>query len=524
MASIVEPDAALLDGCDREPVHLIGHIQSHGLLFALSEPDFMVRQVSANVEAVLGLPVDDVLECSLEAVLGRRQYPMFCFGLGLDVSSPLRVTVGSRGLLMNCIAHRHDGVLIAEFEPVAGAHSLPTSELAGNIEMLLNRMDRAADILDYAAVAAGEIARLSGFDRVMVYRFDSDWHGEVIAEVGGVPEPGVPSQISYLGLHFPATDIPAQARRLFLTNAVRSIADVASAPVPILPQIGPGTGRPLDMTHAFLRSSSLVHIEYLRNIGVQASLTVSIVVEERLWGLVACHHHTPRIVDYSIRGVCELIGRNLALQVALRQATAARHARGIARKVLDDYIGPEEAPNAGVDAASFRGAPFLELLDADGLVSRLNGVVSSQGVTVAEEALLPVISKLRALSAFGIASSDRLAEHDASAAAYASEVSGALLVELSKRSGDYLLFLRREQVMTVNWAGNPDKAASADPAGRLHPRTSFAQWQQTVRGRSRPWTELERETARLLRGELLHIRDTQRLLELEQRIRQKKPS
>jgi light-regulated signal transduction histidine kinase (bacteriophytochrome) len=206
------------------------------------------------------------------------------------------------------------------------------------------------------------------------------------------------------------------------------------------------------------------------------------------------------------------------LQVALREATAARHSRQNCRTLLDDYIGRAEASAGGVDAASLRDARFLELLDADGLVLRLNGVLSFQGVTLPETSLLPVIEKLRTLSAIGIASSDELAELAPSAAAFASDVSGALLIELSKRSGDYLLFLRRELVATVNWAGNPDKTATADAAGKLHPRTSFAQWQEIVHGRSRPWTEVERETARLLRRELLHIRDAQRLLELEERV------
>jgi light-regulated signal transduction histidine kinase (bacteriophytochrome) len=329
----------------------------------------------------------------------------------------------------------------------------------------------------------------------------------------------VPSHISYLGLHFPASDIPEQARRLFLSNPLRSIADVDAVPVPIVPEFDPETGAALDMTHAFLRSASPIHIEYLQNIGVGSSLSVSIVVDERLWGLVACHHQTPRPMDCSIRSLCELIGRSLALQLALREATAARFARSISRARIDDFIVRSEAADGPVDAASLHAGGFLELFDADGMISRLGGVVSFEGVTVPEHAIAPIIEKLRARSVFGIAGSDELAEVDERAKSWAGDVSGALLIEMSKRSDDYVLFLRRELVATVNWAGNPDKSATADANGKLHPRTSFAQWQQIVRGRSRPWTELERETARIVRRELLHLRDAKRLLELEDRFR-----
>jgi light-regulated signal transduction histidine kinase (bacteriophytochrome) len=418
---------------------------------------------------------------------------------------------------MNCVAHRQDDVLIVEFEFVEGAHSLDPSELAGNIQILLTRMERATDVLDYARVAASEVQRLSGFDRAMVYRFDRDWNGEIIAEAGAVDEPDLPRRLSYLGLRFPASDIPAQARHLFLTNAVRAIADLESAPVPVVPVIGPLTGRPLDMSHTFLRSASAVHVEYLRNMGVRSSLAVSIVVEEKLWGMIACHHHSPRPVDSLTRSVCEMIARNLALQVALRDAAAARASRAASRELLEDYVELMEESEAPIDAQAFHGARFLDLVDADGMVSRVGGVVSSQGVSVPEASLQAVIAKLRSLATRGVASSENLRALDASAASYASDASGALFIGLNERSGDYLLFLRRELVETVLWAGDPDKTktVSADASGKLHPRTSFAAWKETVRGQSSPWTERDLENARFLREQLRHIQDAQRLRKLE---------
>jgi len=341
----------------------------------------------------------------------------------------------------------------------------------------------------------------------MVYRFDAQWNGEVIAETRCVPDPVDFLHYSFLGLHFPAEDIPAQARQLFLTNPVRTIADIESTPVPIVPQLSPSTGRALDLTYSVLRSVSPVHVEYLRNMGVRSSLTLSIIVDERLWGLVACHHHAPRPVDCSTRLTCELIAQNLAVHVALRNADEARRKRQISLELLDSYTRGANAHNDAVDAESLREAGFLELLDADGLVSRIGGITTADGVTVADGSLHAVVGSLRARALRGIASCEDLSALAASAGARAA--GGALFIEISRHDGDYLMFLRSELVKTVSWGGNRDESF-ADTEGRLHPRSSFAQWRQTVLGRSTPWTELQLEAARFLRAELIHSRDAQR--------------
>jgi chemotaxis family two-component system sensor kinase Cph1 len=349
----------------------------------------------------------------------------------------------------------------------------------------------------------------------MVYRFDAEWNGEVIAEALA------PRTVSYLGHRFPASDIPAQARQLFLVNPLRAIADTGSAPVPIVPEIGPLTRKPLDLSRSFLRSASPVHIEFLRNWGVQSSMTASIIVDGRLWGMLACQHSAPRHVDCSTRSICELVGRNLGLQIALRNSNAALQERLSSRALLESYMTGIEACKSLVDAESFRRARLLDLLDSDGLVSRIDGIVSSQGVTVPETLLLAVIGKLRSLSVRGIASSNALGTLEVSAESYASTVSGALYIGLSSsEDGDYLLLVRRELVETITWAGNPANAVSFDAEGKLHPRTSFAAWKETMRGHARLWTELELESARFLREQLLHLRDAQKLKKFEERARQ----
>ncbi len=496
------------DDCAREPIHIIGHIQSHGLLFALSEPDLIVQQVSANVADLLGTAVDSVLGGAFETLLGARQFAFFRSNAIVEdagLGKPFRVNFGHGGELeMNGVAHRQDGVLIAEFELLKDVHSLGPIDLAAHIQAPLARMQKASDIESLARIAVSEIQRLSGFDRVMVYQFDEAWNGVIVAEhAGGSP-------VSYLGLHFPASDVPAQARKLFLTNFLRTLADVGSAPVPIVPAVGPLTGRPLDLTRSFLRSASPVHIEYLINMGVRASMTISIVVEERLWGMIACHHNTPRAVDCATRSVCELVGGMLATQMALMIDKVKLQEWRLSRKILEKYMAGIEASNLLFEAHPFQSAQLLDLFDADGLISSLDGVISYRGKTVALESLLPVLGKLQKFAARGVASSNTLCAFDPAASSYATNVSGALYVLLGEVSGDYVLLLRQDLVQTVVWGGNPDKALHTDAAGKLRPRSSFAAWQETVRGVSRPWTEVQLENARFLREQQIRLREARR--------------
>jgi light-regulated signal transduction histidine kinase (bacteriophytochrome) len=200
-------------------------------------------------------------------------------------------------------------------------------------------MEAASNIVELSQIAAGEIRRLSGFNRVMVYRFDEEWNGEVIAD------DVIASPISYLGLRFPASDIPPQVRQLFLINPLRMIADVDATPVGIVSANEPLTGRPLDLSHSVTRWPAPVHLEYLRNMGVQASLTISIIVERRPWGLITCHHREPRRLDRSTRSVCELIGEAFASQVNLRIDNEALQARLTSRKMLETCMAEIGRPN-----------------------------------------------------------------------------------------------------------------------------------------------------------------------------------
>ena len=505
-----------LDRCAQEQIQIIGQIQPHGLLFALSEPELIVQQVSANISAFLGISPESVLDRPFEIVLGAQLFEVFNPQIRSDagLAAPsFHIPQRGSAVEVRCIAHRQDGVLIVELEPTEGAHSLTPLDFDAHIRLPLSRMRAASDILELARVAASETRELSGFDRVMVYRFDKDWNGEVIAEsVGGSP-------VSYFGLRFPASDIPAQVRQLFLLNVLRAIVDVDATPAPIIPAMSPLTGKALDLTYSALRSASPIHLEYLRNMGVQSSLTVSIIVDGRLWGMIACHDSKAHRLAASTRSVCELIGQTLAAQVALRTDNSALQARLTARALLDNLAARIETSEPLVEAAQSEGALLLNLFDADGLVSRIDGVISGQGAIAEEEFLVPIIGMLRNLALRGVASSNELCKLDSDLSAIASVASGALFIDLGEATGDYLLLLRRELVETIAWAGNPHKALLADEHDRLHPRKSFEAWQETVHGASRPWSEIELESGVLLREHLLRLRDARELKRLNEALK-----
>ncbi len=505
-----------LTQCAREPIHIIGHIQPHGLLFALSEPDLIVRQVSANLSTAIGMSPDQLLGSSIENILGPLQFEKFQSQVLSNQPLPtelLQIEANGDRIYAHGLAHRHDGVLILELDFVQGTHSLEPLKLDAHIRIPLKRMEQAADLGQLFHVAAEEIRRLSGFDRVMIYRFDRDWNGEVTAEAAG----SLPAL--YLGSRFPESDIPAQARQLFLANRSRSIADIDAIPIPIVPENGPVTGRPLDLSRSYLRAAAPIHLKYLRNMAVQSSMTLSIVVKDKLWGLVACHCAGPHRLDRSTRSVCELIVQVFATQVTLMTDYAALQSRLTSRNAIERHIEEVEAAQSLAQAWQTTGVQLLDLLAADGLVASFAGNIQYLGAPVAEELLRPVIAKLRTIAVRGIACTHMLGAFEPSAVSYASEASGALYIGLMEGTGDYILLLRREFAETLVWAGNPDKAANIDELGQIRPRHSFAAWKETVRGRSLPWTDLELENASFLREQAIRWREAEMLRKSEEQVR-----
>jgi light-regulated signal transduction histidine kinase (bacteriophytochrome) len=478
-------DDEALQRCADEPIAVPGAVQPHGVLLAVTETDLDVVVASANAAGLFGRPVRNLAEVLDDDALARLRD-----GLAGDLAevNPLRMTVG--GAEADLVLHRADGLLLTEWEPVAGA------EEAGQawhrrLPSVLQRLSASTTLEELSDTLARDVRGLTGFDRVMVYRFDADWNGEVIAEARREDlEP-------FLDLRFPASDIPAQARALYTTNWMRLIPDAGYQRVPLEPAADPRTGRPLDLSGAMLRSVSPVHLEYLANMGVVSSMSVSLIDRGRLWGLISCHHYAgPHRPSYADRTAAEFLGRTASL--LLHTVVSAGETDGVvevAERGAELAAAVGRTPRALGAALTEQDVTVLDLLPASGAAVRLGGQLRLLGTTPPADRIPALVA---ALVAADVPATDSAARVVPGAADLAGTASGVLAVPVG--AGDFLAWFRPETLREVTWGGNPyaSKIALTDDGPRLSPRRSFDAWSETVRGTSRPWRAHEVAGARAL--------------------------
>ncbi|NVO16118.1 MAG: GAF domain-containing protein [Rhodoplanes sp.] len=483
-----EGNAAAVDltSCDREPIHVPGGIQPHGVLLAFVEPELRPVSVSADIEAFTGLLPQAVLNaplatCMTEASVARLSAVLA--GDDLAAANPiaiaLRTPAGVRDV--DGIVHRHDGLTILELEP-RDEEQRPSGSFFRSIRTAIRRLQTAVDLKAACEIAAHEVRRITGFDRVKIYRFAADWSGQVIAEERGG---GIPSLYDF---HFPASDIPAQSRALYTSNPVRIIPDIGYRPSPLVPDRNPVTGGPIDLSFAVLRSVSPVHIEYMVNMAVHGAMSVSIVRDGRLWGLISCHNTLPRFVSFEVRQACELIAQVLTWQIAvLEEAEIVRHSvrvRAVQQRLLHGLGGRKD-----LHAGLIRGGDeMLALMSAAGFaLSGFDGV-TTYGQTLSEPEITALVAWLARIDSRDVFDTDCLAAVHPASAGNPETVSGVLAVPLGRASTYFMLWFRPEVAQTVTWGGDPHKPVRIGPLGeRLQTRASFDAWREVVRGRSRLW-------------------------------------
>ena len=493
---------AELSQCEREPIHLLGGIQPHGVLLAFTEPELRLAVVSANTESLLGQPPRALVGRPLAEVLPPASLTIVTQVLAQGATGNL-VRLEASGRFFNGLVHRSGELAVLELEP-EGAPGTSEADSMTAVNLLLSPLTRARGPRGLLQAAADAVRTLIGFDRVMVYRFDADWHGEVVAESLAQGVDG------FLGRHFPASDIPAQARALYTRNTLRLIADARAQPVRLVPEVLPGVGRPLDLSGAALRSVSPVHLEYLANMGVAASFSISLVKDGTLWGLIACHHSEPRCLSPATRQACDVLARLLALQLGAEERGAEAEElarRSSLRSRLMERLA--EGTQALPAALSQERELLLALTGAGGAALLLGESPILVGATPPMSVVVDLAFWL-AERPFGSAFyTDRLGEEFPPAAAHVDMASGLLAVRLDSNPTlpRYALWFRPEVTRTITWAGNPSKAVVSGPDGvnRLHPRASFEAWQETVRGRSTPWTRVDLEAADGFRSSLVGV-------------------
>ncbi|HEY8063538.1 MAG TPA: HWE histidine kinase domain-containing protein [Methylosinus sp.] len=499
---MTSPDASEdidLTICDLEPIHTPGAIQPHGVLLALDPDDMRIVQIAGDTQTLLGAPHSALLGQSVETRLGAvattRLTRIIADAGGPSSCLAFETEAGEGGAALEGVVHVGGGVILIELEPRRGD---PERDPLGLVQTMLAATAAAESIEAYAEAVARETAKATGFDHVMVYRFLPDGSGSVIAETAAE------GYESYLGLRFPASDIPQQARKLYLTNWLRLIPDALYTPAPIEPALSPETGRPLDLRHSALRSVSPVHLRYLANMGVRASMSLSIVVGGRLFGLVACHHRTPHFLDMRRRAACELFARMISFEFQSRSEAEAAKLRMRAGEVQSRLVGAMSG-HADLAGALLEGRPsLLDLIAADGCAVVVDGKCATLGRAPSAEQIGALLRWVHERSKQGVYATDRLPLSYAPAKAFGDIAAGVLAIAVSREPKDYVLFFRSELRQVVRWAGNPAEPVATE-GETLTPRASFEAWEETVCLRSRAWSEDEIDVARSLRSAILEV-------------------
>ncbi|OLR93879.1 histidine kinase [Actinokineospora bangkokensis] len=486
-AEAVAGPAFDLSVCLSEPIHRLGGIQSHGALLAVGGE--RVAVASENAAAVLGLPPGELVGAPVADLLGAAVVDAVRATLDAPTGDSGLVSVRLGEREFDVTTYRADGLAVLEFEPALAQRPFAFSRFFPGVRAALTKLQAGRSVVEVCAAAVAEVRGLTGYDRVVAYRFEGpEGPGEVIAEdVAPELEP-------WLGLWFPATDIPPQARRLYERNWIRVIADVDDATAGLVPPVLPGLGTPLDLSGSALRTVSGFHLEYLRNIGVTSSMSVSLLHEGRLWGLIACHGLRPTVLPAEVRAACEFFGVALSLQLsALGEAQAAR-ARQRARTALSRLV---TGLDVDVHESVLGGSDLLaELITADALVLRLAGATTATGGEPPDEAALAALwAHLPPLAAGQVWRSDDLGGLGPGMAEHAERLSGALVLALDG-DGDVVAWTRGERRAARTWAADPQAPVLLGPHGqRLTPRGSSAVYREVVRGRSLPWTRADAAVA-----------------------------
>lgn len=498
----LQPQDIDLTACEREPIHIPGSIQPHGVLFAIARSDMTLTHASANVASVFGIDAASILKRPFREVL-----PEIAVLLEADVAEP--VALGSARYLrtmslktaegeaaFDAVLSSSDGHMVLELERVPDHTISSLDALYPTLRRFVEELHGASTVGRLCQLAAEDIRRITGFDRVLIYRFDEQWNGTVIAEDRNEALP------SYLDLRFPASDIPAQARELYRRNRLRIIPDANYAPVPIQSH----EPAPLDLSDSVLRSVSPVHLEYMRNMGTPASMSISILREGALWGLISCHSSTPKRVSLPVRNACDFLTQIFSLQLEARENTTLADNRVRLRAVQARLLAHMAAENFFIDGLVNNPVDLMMLAGAQGVAIVTDEHCWRLGETPGEDEVKALYAWLSEHHPEDVFATDCLTELYPEARPYGDKASGLLSISISKIRSSYILWFRPEIVRTVKWGGNPEKPVREEAGTlRLHPRRSFEIWKETVRGRSKAWDRSEIEAVKELRNAIVGI-------------------
>ncbi len=489
-----------LTNCDREPIHHLGAIQPIGFLVVLSS-DWLISRVSANIgeffpvspSDAIGKPIVSLFTGDAVHALRNR----LALLRGTDAIERLfGCVLAPTGQRFDIALHMSEGRVVIEAEPTTEHHY---GDATGTVRGMITRLDQAPDMTAFFNEGSRQIRALTGFDRVMVYRFDPDGSGHVVAESA---KSGIGS---FLGLHYPPTDIPQQARELYKRSLLRVIVDIDAIPVPIVPTLDE-KGQPLDLSLSVLRSVSPIHIEYLRNMGVRASMSISIIVEGELWGLIACHHYAPRCPSFERRSIAELFAQMFAMRIETRERKLTVEYERRARDISDQLLGAVASDETLLNDPNWLSDILTHAIPCDGVGVWINGNYAFSGLTPDTASFARIIKALMGTASGRVFATDRIGALVPDAKSHASHAAGMLAIPISRSPRDYVVLFRSEVVRAVRWAGDPHKPVEYGPNGpRLTPRQSFEEWKELVEGQSVPFSPSELRVAETLRATLIEV-------------------
>ncbi len=502
------------------PIRTLGCIQPHGILLALQEPTLNIRQLSRNVRELLGRDPQDLLERNIDALCGRRQADQLRAALSsddLEAVNPLALSiqVGDREVNFEGSLHRADGLAILELEPEATPDSATFLDLHRRVKSAIAKIRQTQNLQQLSEAAVTAVRALTGIDRVMFYRFNPQGDGTVLAEDRR------PTLKPLLGLHFPALDIPEPARAIFLQIGLRTIVNTHAPAAEIWPAQNPLTGRPLDLAQAVLRGVSPCHLDYLNNMGVGATMTIPLVKDGKLWGLIACHHCTPRHFTYNARAACELLGQAISAELAAKDNSEDYDYQLAINAVQTQLVAALSLENDIATALTSSQPNLLDLMQAGGVALLLDGHCTTLGNVPPQATIVELADWLHIhYREEKIVYTNSLAQLDARYEACKTVASGMVALSLSETRPQYIFWFRPEVIQSVKWAGDPKQSLQRDSQGRmvLSPRQSFELWKESVRFSSLPWQDCEIEAALSLRQALLRLtlRKADKLAQLNQ--------
>ena len=481
--------------CGKVALNKTNLIQPHGYLLIISRADFSILQVSENTSELLKRPLKEIPGSLLEEYLSPSQLNLLKENMQGNYNRSIPFLIDfPLGNLLSMVKLQSDYFLMEAHKGQAREEQDPFFRVFQDLKIFTAAIENTASIAEMCAIASAELKRISGFDKVMIYQFDQYWNGDVVAESME------PEMESYLGLKFPASDIPQQARELYRQMPYRLIASTDYEPVKLYPVLNPITGTFTDLSQINLRSVAAVHLEYLRNMKVMASMSTRILQNNELWGLIACHHRSPKFLSYAHCTFFELASSLLSARMAaihLRESGAYKEQmQTLHIEIIESFYKHRSLLHSG------KG--IRDLLNADGVAIVSGSEIKTLGLTPSSEDLEELIFWLQSMNIQKTFTEPALAQRFEPASEYADQISGLLALPLHPEKRYYLLAFRQEEVQKISWSGNPSETVHFEPDGiQYHPRSSFRIWQQTLRGRAVEWSPEELEVAERFRNSVV---------------------